>query len=490
MPLLTQAMIVRTRFAPSPTGTLHMGGARTALYNYCLAKALGGQYILRIEDTDAARSTQEAKQALIQDLKWLGLNWDEAPYHQSERYAIYQDLAQQLVSKGKAFYCFASDQDIAKARESAKYPAAFQFQSPDRDLTLAQAQARLQAGEPAVIRFRNEFKDQSFEVHDLVRGKVVLSGDMVGDFVILRADGSPVYNFCCAVDDGLMRITHVLRGEEHLPNTLRQLMIYQALSLPIPQFGHLSLILGSDHKKLSKRTGARSVGDFRQEGFLAPAVINYLALLGWSDPKSRDLLSLDDLISVFTVDRLNPAGPMYDEARLRWMNQQYIRQLQPTALWQAIVPYLNQAAYQLPQDPAWQTKSVARLMQDWHQLTDCIPVYAYFDQYTPPALDTQATSLIQTKEVRQVMLAWQSQLDTIDTDPNQPLDPITYKSFIKHIQNHCGVKGKQLFMPIRIAMIGCPQGLDLMSTVELCSLDLLRKRAAHYLSLPGLTIAD
>ncbi|MEC7608847.1 MAG: glutamate--tRNA ligase, partial [Verrucomicrobiota bacterium] len=287
--------MVRTRFAPSPTGSLHIGGARTALYNYLLAKRYGGSFILRIEDTDKERNTQSSQDQLIQELHWLGLEWDEGPdlegqdrgdfgpYTQSQRGAVYHKYAQRLLEENKAFYCFASEEAIDQAREQTPNNVTFKFQSPYRDLPLHEAREKLKAGEEAVIRFRNDFHDRVFTMQDAVRGPVDLPSHMIGDFVILRADGSPVYNFCCAIDDALMEITHVLRGEEHLSNTLRQLMVLEALNLTPPTYGHLSLILDQEGKKLSKRTGASSVSDFMDAGYIPEGLLNYLALLGWSD---------------------------------------------------------------------------------------------------------------------------------------------------------------------------------------------------------------
>lgn len=488
-------MNVRTRFAPSPTGSLHLGGARTALYNYLLAKSLGGAFILRIEDTDAERSTEQASKDLMQDLAWLGLRWDEgpayptvldtetgsnAPYTQSKRSQIYQHYAHILLEQGRAFYCFASDAEIEEQRAKATHPMAFQFQSPYKDLPLKEAQLRLERGERAVVRFRNTLQERVFTHQDLVRGEVSLPGNMVGDFVILRQDASPVYNFCCALDDALMGITHVLRGEEHLSNTLRQSMIYEALGFTPPKFGHLSLILGPDQKKLSKRSGAKSIGQFKEEGFLAEAVLNYLALLGWSDPKHRDILSLSDLISAFSVDRLNAAAPMFDAAKCFWVNSQHLKALPDTTLWQHVSATLAQSYSTLPEDTNWQQRFVSMLKSDWNSLNDALESFRLFNPNTPPKLESEACDQLKDPNVSKVFLAWQTALTQLSQPSNEPLSQEHYQSIVASLKETLGCKGKALFMPLRIALLGRTQGTDLATCIALLPLASLRARVQFY----------
>jgi len=522
-------MSIRTRFAPSPTGSLHIGGARTALYNYLLAKSHGGEFILRIEDTDKERNDSTQQQQLLQELEWLGLNWDEGPdpktldaigahgpYLQSQRSAIYHDYAAQLLQQGLAFYCFASSDEIEAQREQHSNPQAFQFQSPDREQPLAAAKKRLEAGEKAVVRFKNNFQDQVFALHDLVRGHIELHGHSIGDFVLLRADGSPVYNFCCVVDDALMQISHVLRGEEHLPNTLRQMMLYRALKFDMPAFGHLSLILGDDHKKLSKRSGASSISDFQSQGYLAPALLNYLALLGWSDPQHREILSLDAMGKVFSTDRLHAAAPMYDLQKLKWVNTQYIHALEPKQLWDKISPILSQAL-DLPQQPEWQLRSIEYFQQDLHTLQDAIKVYRPYESAVP-LLDAHALTVLQWPSTTALLQRWiellspnhQQLLEQLssnntaitpvksltDAEQQQILDnqsyrchhtdanlmtkhlsPEEYKAIVKQLQQQLNLKGKQLFMPLRIAMIGSADGPELTRVISLLSHEQLIERA-------------
>ncbi|HEX4925165.1 MAG TPA: glutamate--tRNA ligase, partial [Bdellovibrionales bacterium] len=286
---------VRVRFAPSPTGYLHVGGARTALYNWLYARNTGGTFILRVEDTDQARSTERALKEQISDLRWLGINWDEGPeaggaygpYKQSERLHIYREHADKLLAQGRAFYCFCTDEVIEAKRAAAqKEGRPAHYDGTCYNVTVPEAKARIAKGEKGAIRFKLSGKKE-YKLDDLIRGEVVFPSDMVGDFVILRSDGMPVYNFCCVIDDALMKMTHVLRAEEHLSNTVRQLMLYEAFGWQPPRFGHLSLILDSNRQKLSKREGATSVHDFAQRGYLPEAMNNFIALLGWSSPKGQ-----------------------------------------------------------------------------------------------------------------------------------------------------------------------------------------------------------
>lgn len=317
-------MSVRLRFAPSPTGYLHVGGARTALYNYLYAKKRKGTFVLRVEDTDLERSTEESMRLQFGDLHWLGLNWDEglnpqsfqdegpyAPYRQSQRQEIYKEQALKLVQEGKAYHCFLTDEELEEQKKKA--PKGAHIVSPYRDMDLVESQKRLEAGEKSAIRLKTPKSTKTYTFQDIVRGEVSFPSDMVGDFILIRSNGMPVYNFCCAVDDALMKITHVLRAEEHLNNTLRQLMICEALGFSPPQFGHLSIILGEDKQKLSKRHGATSCYEYRQKGFLPEAVINYLALLGWSSPEGQEILSPQELVDQFSLDRFNPASAVFDE---------------------------------------------------------------------------------------------------------------------------------------------------------------------------------
>ena len=324
---MRKTLSVRVRFAPSPTGNLHVGGARTALFNYLFAQKYKGKFILRIEDTDQERNQEIFLKEQLEALNWLGLAWDEGPclssllknknkdkgglgpYRQSQRRPIYQKYADSLLEKGMAYYCFLTDEEIKQMKEQAqKSNKAFRVESFYRDWTLKQALEKKQGGSPAVIRFKVPPEKKEYAIQDGVRGKVSFPSDMVGDFVLLRSNGLPVYNFCCTVDDALMKITHVFRAEEHLANTLRQLMVYEALGFSPPQYFHLSLILSEDKKKLSKRSGALSCLEYKKEGYLPSALNNFFALLGWSSEDGKEIFNSQELIQAFSEKRLNPAG--------------------------------------------------------------------------------------------------------------------------------------------------------------------------------------
>ena len=325
---------VRVRFAPSPTGKLHIGGARTAIYNWAFARANGGTFILRIDDTDPTRSTDENTQIILRAMKWLGLDWDEgpdvggphAPYAQTERLDLYKQAAQKLWDEGHAYPCFCTKEQLEadrKAAQERKDP--FQgYQRRCRNLSREEARARIDAGEPYVLRIKVPEDRGDVVIEDAVHGRVVFDAKELDDFVIFRSDGTPTYNFATVVDDAAMGITHVIRGDDHLSNTPRQIMVYEALGAPVPVFAHISMILGADGKKLSKRHGATSVEEYRDAGYLSDAFVNYLALLGWSLDGETTVIPRDVLASKFSLDRISKNPATFDPKKLDWMNAEYI----------------------------------------------------------------------------------------------------------------------------------------------------------------------
>lgn len=326
---------VRVRFAPSPTGYLHIGGARTALFNWLFARKMGGKLILRIEDTDTERLKEDSVSQILTSLKWLGLNWDEGPeaggecgpYYQSERRELYSKYAQQLLDEGKAYYCFCTPADLEVEREkqrAAKQP--FRYARTCRDLDPEVAKARAAAGEPYSVRIKIP-TEGSITVHDLIHGDVTFNMDQFDDFVIVKSNGMPTYNFAVVVDDHLMGMTHVLRAEEHLSNTPKQLLIYEALGFEPPKFGHMPMILAPDRSKLSKRHGATSVEEFRAQGYLPEAIINYLTLLGWGPGDEREIFTLEETVKLFELEQMSKKAAVYDTKKLTWMNGQYLSEL-------------------------------------------------------------------------------------------------------------------------------------------------------------------
>lgn len=326
---------VRVRFAPSPTGYLHIGGARTALFNWLFARKMGGKLILRIEDTDTQRLKEDSVSQILTSLKWLGLNWDEGPevggdcgpYYQSERQEIYTKYAQQLLDSGKAYYCFCTAEDLEAAREKqrqAKQP--FRYARTCRDIPMEEAKKRAAAGEPYSIRIKIPVEG-SITVHDLIHGDVTFNMDQFDDFVIVKSNGMPTYNFAVVVDDHLMGMTHVLRAEEHLSNTPKQLLLYEALGFEPPKFGHMPMILAPDRSKLSKRHGATSVEEFQAQGYLPEAIVNYLTLLGWGPGDEREIFDLQETVKLFELEQMSKKAAVYDTKKLTWMNGQYLSQL-------------------------------------------------------------------------------------------------------------------------------------------------------------------
>ncbi len=338
---------VRVRFAPSPTGQLHVGNARTALFNWLFARQKHGTMVLRIEDTDLERSEARYETQLLEDLKWLGLDWDEGPdvggpyasYRQSDRLEIYREHAERLLSEGKAYLCFCSQEELEHDREAAMAEGRSPlYPGTCRGLDPAEARRRRGAGEQAAIRLR--IPEHPIRFHDIVRGIVEFPNEAVSDPIILRSSGIPVYNYVVVVDDALMKITHVIRGDDHLSNTPKQVALYEALGWPVPEFAHLSTILGSDGKRLSKRHGATSIANFREMGVLPEALMNYLALLGWAPSGgTREIFSPDELKKEFRLERVTPAAAVFDMEKLYWLNRHYIKESPPERMEKLALPF-------------------------------------------------------------------------------------------------------------------------------------------------------
>jgi len=373
-------MTVRVRFAPSPTGYLHIGGARTAMYNYLFAKAMGGTYVLRIEDTDTDRSDRKFEEAQIEDLKWLGLPHNEGPdvggdygpYRQSERLHIYKAWADKLLTAKKAYHCFCTEAELTAKKEIAvAAKLAPHYDGTCRNLTAAEIEAKTKAGLESVIRFRAP--EKAYEFTDHVRGHVVFPEGMVGDFVIVRANGIPVYNYAVVVDDAAMKITHVIRAEEHLPNTLRQLMLYEAFGETPPEFTHVSLLIGEDRQKLSKRHGATSVRLYKEQNYLPSAMLNYLLLLGWSHPEEKDIFDIHEL-PPFTLDRFTKSAAIYDIVKLNHINGEHLRLLPTDTLITEVEKVLPAGHPFLKMDHDWKVRCVTLSKEKMNFYSDNIPL--------------------------------------------------------------------------------------------------------------------
>ncbi|MCX5779381.1 MAG: glutamate--tRNA ligase, partial [Firmicutes bacterium] len=343
----------KVRFAPSPTGPLHIGGARSALFNYLFAGHLGGEMVVRVEDTDLERSRREYEDEIIESLRWLGIEWGEGitkggengPYRQTERLDIYQEYLLRLMDQGDAYYCFCSQEELeAERQEQAARGEMQRYSGKCCQLSELEVKQHFTAGIKPSIRFRVP-EHQIYVVDDLVRGRVSFESDNSGDFIIAKSDGIPVYNFAVVIDDVLMGISHVIRAEEHLSNTPRQLMLYEALNFPRPEFAHISLILGSDRQKMSKRHGATSLIQYRDMGYLPEALFNFLALLGWSPEGEQEILSREEIIAQFTLARVAKSPAVFDIDKLNWVNQQYLKQKSTAELTLLLKPILDDSPY-------------------------------------------------------------------------------------------------------------------------------------------------
>jgi nondiscriminating glutamyl-tRNA synthetase len=452
---------VRVRFAPSPTGYLHVGGARTAIFNHLFARHHGGTFILRIEDTDVERSTHASELSLFEDLRWLGLDWDEgpdvggpyAPYRQSERMPVYREIVDRLIASGHAYPCFCTEEELERKRaEMEARHEAPHYDGTCRHLGADEIAAKRAAKIPEAIRFRVGEGAARFE--DAVRGPMDLGHDMVGDWVILRSNGLPTYNFAAAVDDMLMKITHVIRGEEHLPNTLRQIMIYDALSAPHPIFAHVPLILAEDRSKLSKRHGASSVGELRAAGYLPEAALNYLLLLGWSHPQSKEIVPREEMIKAFSIERIGKSAAVFDKNKLVWMNGQYIRKLDLDTLVKLVDPYVPDSLRARYSEA--QLREIIAILQDSMDVLGDFPKRAaIFEPQVEYEPETKA--LLGSDSARRVLAAMVTRLSA----HGGPVTAETFKEMILSTGQEVSLKGKDLYFPIRGAMTGSVHGPDL-----------------------------
>lgn len=482
---------IRVRFAPSPTGDLHLGGARTALYAYLYAKKHQGTFILRVEDTDEERSSEIYLRRQLVDLQWLGLHWDEGldpgtledigpkgPYRQSRRKDIYQPYVDELLSMGRAYYCFLTDEEMETQREQARQKGVPpRVESPYRNWSLERAQEKRRGGEVAVVRFKTPNDKKNYHLKDMVRGDVHLPSDMVGDFVLLRSTGWPVYNFCCAIDDHLMQISHVFRGEEHLSNSLRQMMVYEALGWVPPQFGHLSMILGEDRQKLSKRHGATRVGEYKERGFLPEAMNNFLALLGWSAPDGREIMSLEEMISRFDGERLHAAAAVFDEVKLKWFNASHLRALPSETLWARLHPFFVREGLEFSGDVQWRKAALEVMKTSMETLGEAPQLFLPLSRQTLE-FGEEALEVFSWESTKRVIELWRR---LVEKSPYPFMNTHQFEKIQKQIKADCRVKGRYLFMPLRTAMVGQPHGAELKVLVPLLDKSTLIDRATQAL---------
>lgn len=486
---------VRVRFAPSPTGPFHIGGARSALFNWLFARKMGGKLILRIEDTDLERSSRESEENIKAALKWLGMDWDEGidvggengPYRQTERLDIYKKYTEKLLAEGKAYYCYCTDEELEEERQAlikeGKMP---RYMGKCRNLTPDQIAAYEAEGRKPTVRFRVP-ADQQILVRDMVRGDVVFDSNNIGDFVIVKSDGIPTYNYAVVIDDALMHITHVIRAEEHLSNTPRQCLVYDALGFEKPVFGHISLILGKDHTKMSKRHGATSVDQYRQLGYLPEGIVNFLALLGWAPNSEQEIFSIDELIKEFSMERVAKNPAVFDIDKLNWINQHYMRQLDDEAFFAAAKPHMIAAGYMTGEETgeklAWLKKVVAT-SKDHVSFAAQIPasVEMYFNDEFGFEND-EAAAVLQAETVPTVIGMLLEELPKLEV-----LDGAAVKALFKTIQKTTKLKGKDVFMPIRVALTGNQHGPELAEMVPLLGIERTEKRIRASLAKAGISL--
>jgi glutamyl-tRNA synthetase len=460
-------MTVRVRIAPSPTGNLHIGTARTAVFNWLFARHHGGQFILRIEDTDLERSRPEYTENILDGLTWLGMTWDEGPFYQSQRLDLYRQAIQTLLEKGLAYrcYCTPDELDEMRAQQKARGDAP-RYDNRHRHLTPDQEAALVAEGRQPVIRFKID-DDRDIVWNDLVRGTVAWKGrDLGGDMVIARAAsqdgiGQPLYNLVVVLDDIDMGITHVIRGEDHIGNTPKQILLYEALGASVPEFGHTPLILNQAGAKLSKRDGVTSISDFRDMGYTAEALVNYMTLLGWSPPDAtQEQFLLADAAAQFSFDRVNKAGAKFDWDKLNWLNSQYLHAMPSDQLTDQLIPYWHQAGYPVAErDRPWLEQVATLVGQSLTRLSDATDMTRYlFD--ADLSHDEEAIAQLQQDGVAEVLAAVQALLN----DQEGPLSEETAKDMVKQATKTAGVKKGLVMRSLRAALTCALHGPDLIQS--------------------------
>lgn len=463
---------VRVRFAPSPTGYLHVGGARTALFNWLFARHTGGTFILRIEDTDRVRSADRYEKAIVEDLRYLGLDWDEGlevggkygPYRQSERLSFYREYAYRLLKDKKAYYCYCTEEELAERRKEAlRKGQTPRYDGRCRNLTKEEIERYEREGRRPTIRFKVPMK--RVVVSDLVRGEVTFEADALGDFIILRSDGVAAFNFANILDDMTMEITHVIRGEDHLSNTPRQILLYQALEAEIPKFAHVSMILGPDRARLSKRHGATSIAEYREKGYLPEALVNYLALLGWYPPDGEEIKSKKELTKEFSLGNISKSPAVFDNQKLNWMNGHYIRRAPLKRITDLAIPYLEEAGYLkgriTPNRKKWLLKVIGAIRTHLDYLAQ-VPKETEVFFTKEIEISEEGRGILKKESSKKVLFTLKDRLKRIKelTDKN-------FKPLMKEIEKETGCKGKDLYLPIRVALTGKDKGPELYSILPI-----------------------
>lgn len=466
---------IRLRFAPSPTGYVHIGTLRTALYDYLYANQKGGKYILRVEDTDRSRYVEGSVENMVESLLWAGVEHDEGvfiengklvqkgeygPYIQSERLDIYNKYIEELIEKGHAYYCFCSKERLDKVREEQKEKGLTpMYDKHCRSLNIEESKKRIASGEDYTVRLRiPDGKDITFE--DVVKGKITINTSEVDDQVLIKTDGFPTYHFAVVVDDHLMKISHVVRGDEWLVSTPKQIILYQAFGWEIPKFIHLPTVLNKDKKKLSKRQGDVSVKDFRNKGYLPEALVNYLALVGWSPEDNQEIFSMKELVEKFSFERVSKTGGVFDKDKLNWVNGQYIRKVDIERITELAIPYLQEAGYITDKDVEtryeWVKTLVVAVQEKISYIAEIVDhVDIFFKNEIVPE-NEEAQEMLKGEQVPALLQAFKEELSQID-EVNEEFAGGLFKA----LKNKTGIKGKNLFMPVRIILTGQLHGPDM-----------------------------
>lgn len=485
-------MTIRVRFAPSPTGNLHLGGARTALFNWLLARRHNGVFILRVEDTDELRSTAEFEDSIFRGMKWLGLDWDEGPvigggekgefgpYYQSKRadMGLYNKYAQQLLAEGKAYYCYCTPEELEEERRRAtleKRPP--RYNGKCRDLTPEQRKDLEAQGRKPVIRFKMPLEGETV-FNDLIRGEIKFENKLLYDFIMQKYSGYPTYNFACVIDDHLMKITHILRGDDHISNTAHQYNLYKALGFALPEFMHLSMIHGPDGTKLSKRHGHTGIFEYEAEGFLPEAMRNYIALLGWSNTESQQLFGPGELESQFDVAGCQKNPAVFDPVKLKWMNGEYLRKLSPEELTRRAMPFLKKAGIGEGIDHERLVKIVSIEHEKYKLLTEIPPLIEFF--FTEKVnFDAEAVEKVFKKAGSKKILEGMAKVYAeIPEFKDKELEAAARKYAADN-----GLKAGQVFHPLRVAVSGRTNGPTLFLMLEYLGREAVAARMAAALPL-------
>lgn len=486
---------VRVRYAPSPTGHLHIGNARAALFNFLYARSLNGKFIIRIEDTDLKRNVEGGEQSQLNFLKWLGIEWDESidkdggygPYRQTQRLDIYKKYWQDLLHRGLAYKCYCTEEELEKEREEQIARGEMpRYSGQHRNLSEEERQAFEAEGRTPSIRFRVP-ENKMFSFNDMVKGEVSFDSNGIGDFVIVKKDGIPTYNFAVVVDDYLMKISHVLRGDDHISNTPRQLMIYEALGWEAPTFGHMTLIVNEQRKKLSKRDESiiQFIEQYYKLGYLPEALFNFIAFLGWSPEGEDEIFSREEFIQIFDAARLSKSPAVFDKEKLAWINNYYIKKLPLEDLVDLTLPHLQSAGYLSDdlsqQQLEWATQVISLYQEQMRYGAEITELASLFFKENVE-YNEEAKDVLRGEQVPEVAQAFADKLIALES-----FEADTIKATIKEIQKETGHKGKQLFMPIRVISSGQVHGPDLTQMISLLGQDKVIQRAEqvvkHYHTL-------